>query len=159
MMMILVSNSNKYLYSKTRADKHLIDITSYCWAGSWESEDATAESFPLVERAPCSTGWALIHGWTWQGPGWWCQAGYLDSNTYISFRDQRDWIYSLETEIKIFFYWVSIMRPRLFSCSLNYETETEIFFQCLNFETKTKTAIGLKIETETFPFILPISSP
>ena len=78
-------------------------------------------------------------------------------------RDQRDWVDSLETEI--FLHWVSILRPRprLFSCSLNYKSETETFFQSLNFETEietffsslkietgTETAISLKIETETF---------
>ena len=43
-------------------------------------------------------------------------------------RYQRDWVNSLETEIEIFFYWVLILRPRLFSWSLNYKTETETFF-------------------------------
>ena len=77
-------------------------------------------------------------------------------------RDQRDWVYSLETEIKIFFYLVSILRLRLLSCSLNYETETEIFFfkvstsrprlrlYSSSLEIETETAISLKIKTETF---------
>ena len=55
----------------------------------------------------------------------------LDCHQYPhQFRDQLDWVYSLETEIEIYFHWVSISRPRLrlFSCSLNNETETETFF-------------------------------
>ena len=45
-------------------------------------------------------------------------------------RDQQDWVDSFETEIEIFFHWVSILRPRprLFSCNLNYKSETETFF-------------------------------
>ena len=52
-------------------------------------------------------------------------------------RDQRDWVYSLKPEIEIYLYWVSILTPRRFSCSLNNETET--FFQSLNFETEIET--------------------
>ena len=50
------------------------------------------------------------------------------------------------------FNWVSILklRPRLFCCSLNYETETETFFQSLNFKTEIETFFSsLEIETET----------
>ena len=53
-------------------------------------------------------------------------------------RDQRDWVYSLETEI--FFYWVSIWdRDQDFFLVVS-TTRLRFFFQSLNFETEIETS-------------------